>query len=296
MKKLFNAYFILLLLLSTNVFSQNDTIKAEIEKYLKGKKADVGVCAMCLETGDIISINSDKHYPMQSVYKFHLALAVLDLVDKGKLSLDQKIKLTKQNLKPKTWSPMRDKYPKGGVELTLAQILEYTVSNSDNNGCDILFGLVGVTKVVEEYIKSLGFSDISIKATEAEMHKKWEVQFTNWTTPKTTVKLLEKFYLKNILSKSSFDFLLNAMIKTNTGPDRLKGLLPDSAIVAHKTGSSGANKKGITAACNDIGIVTLPNGWHYAIAVFVSDSKENDDTNARIIAEINKIYWDYYKK
>ena len=126
------------------------------------------------------------------------------------------------------------------------------------------------------------------------MHKDWDTQFTNWTTPSSMIQLLEKFYQKNILSKSSLEFLWKAMVETTTGPMRLKGLLPSDAIVAHKTGTSDTNKKGITAAVNDVGIITLPNKKRFAIAVFVSNSKEDDDTNQRIIAEISKMAWDYF--
>ena len=85
------------------------------------------------------------------------------------------------------------------------------------------------------------------------------------------------------------------MVETTTGPKRLNGLLPKGTIVAHKTGSSGADDSGITAALNDIGIVTLPDGRKFAIAVFVSNSKENEETNERIIADISKMAWDYFE-
>ena len=81
---------------------------------------------------------------------------------------------------------------------------------------------------------------------------------------------------------------------TETGKARLKGLLPKNTIVAHKTGTSGANKEGLTAAVNDIGIVFLPNGQHYFISVFVTKSTENAETNEKIIADISKATWNYF--
>ena len=86
------------------------------------------------------------------------------------------------------------------------------------------------------------------------------------------------------------------MRETVTGKDRLKGQLPKGAIVAHKTGTSGANKDGLTAAVNDIGIIFLPNGQHFFISVFVTDSKENSAANEKIIADISKAAWDYFIK
>ena len=74
----------------------------------------------------------------------------------------------------------------------------------------------------------------------------------------------------------------------------MKGQLPDGTIVAHKTGTSGANKDGLTAAVNDIGIVFLSGGRYFFISVFVTDSKEDSATNEKIIADISKAAWDYF--
>jgi beta-lactamase class A len=84
------------------------------------------------------------------------------------------------------------------------------------------------------------------------------------------------------------------MCETSTGKERIKGQLPTGTLVAHKTGTSGTNAQGITAAINDIGIVTLPNGNHFVISVYVSNSKENTQTNEKIISDISKLVWDYF--
>jgi len=224
-----------------------------------------------------------------------LALAVLAKVDKGELALNQLLHIDKKDLMPDTWSPIRETYP-DGADLPLSEIIRFTVSQSDNVGCDFLFKLLGGPKKVNRYIHKLGIQEVQIVANEAQMHKDESVQFKNWTRPSAAVELLLTFYKKDILSKSSYDFMLQTLLETSTGPMRLKGLLPEGTPVAHKTGSSGTNDEGITEATNDIGIVTLPNGQHYIIAVLVSASTEDDTTNERIIAEINKMAWDYFGK
>ena len=70
--------------------------------------------------------------------------------------------------------------------------------------------------------------------------------------------------------------------------------MPKETSVAHKTGTSDTNEEGLTIATNDVGIVTLPNGKHFAISVFVSNSKESSDTNSKIISDISKLAWDYF--
>jgi beta-lactamase class A len=83
------------------------------------------------------------------------------------------------------------------------------------------------------------------------------------------------------------------MTESTPGANRLKGLLPAGAVVAHKTGTSGA-QKGITAATNDIGIITLPNGEHLALAVFVSDSPADEATREGVIAKVALAVWDKF--
>lgn len=121
-----------LIFYSINVYSQ--TLQNDIETILKDKNASVGVSIYDFSTKKSFGINQDKHFPMQSVFKLHIALAVLDMVDRGKLSLSQKIYISKERMQPEWYSPLRNKYPQGNVELTLAEVLKPTVSESDNVG------------------------------------------------------------------------------------------------------------------------------------------------------------------
>ena len=89
--------------------------------------------------------------------------------------------------------------------------------------------------------------------------------------------------------------LVKFMIESTPGPKSLKGLLPAGTIVAHKTGTSGT-KNGITAATNDIGIITLPNGKHLAIAVFVADSAADEASREGVIAKIARAVWDTWSR
>ena len=298
MTKQFYLTTLLFLFISCQTFAQTtDTLREEIQQIISTKNAIVGVSIIGNNGKDTVSINSERHYPMQSVFKFHIALAVLSKIDKGIFSLDQKIEILKKDLLPDLYSPIREDYPNGAT-LPISKILEYTVSSSDNVGCEVLLRLIGGPKVVEEYFKKNHIKDVSIKFNEEEQQANWNLQFQNWTTPKAANETLEKFYYnkKNLLSKKSYEFIWKVMRETETGERRLKGQLPKGTIVAHKTGSSGANKEGLTAAVNDIGIVFLPNGKYFFISVFVTNSKENIETNEKIIADIAKATWNFFTK
>ncbi len=296
MTKLFHLTTLLFLFISYPASAQTtDSLRQKIQQIVSAKNAIVGVSIIGNNGKDTLSINGERHFPMQSVFKLHIALALLSQIDKGKFSFTQKIKIDKKDLLPNLYSPIRDDHP-NGASLTISEILEYMVSKSDNVGCEVLLRLMGGPSVVEAYFKKNKFKDVSIKINEELQQDNWDMQFQNWTTPKAANEVLASFYYnrKKLLSKKSYDFIWKVMKETETGGHRLKGGLPKQTIVAHKTGSSGANKEGSTAAVNDIGIVFLPNGKHFFISVFVTNSKENADINEKIIADISKATWEYF--
>jgi beta-lactamase class A len=219
---------------------------------------------------------------------------MLHAVDNGKFKLQQKIHIAKEDLLPNTWSPLRDKYPNGNIDITLGEIISITVSQSDNNGCDVLFKLLNGPKEVDNYIHSLGVREIAIAATEAEMHASWPVQYQNWCTPLTMCQLFNKFYKNEILTKPNTDFLWKVLVETTTGSKRIKGLLPPHIVVGHKTGTGGKSESGVTSAFNDAGIILLPDGQAIALTVFVSDTSDTESTIQSVIAKISKAVYDHY--
>ncbi|MEO9473876.1 MAG: class A beta-lactamase, partial [Cyclobacteriaceae bacterium] len=245
------------------------------------------------------SINGDTRLPMQSIFKYHLALAVLHQIDQGEFSLEQVISLDKELMDSykHLWSLLRKRYPEGG-DVSLREILTLTVANSDNVGCDVLYKLIGGPAVVENYMHQMGIADIAIKYNELTMQTVWEYQYENWTTAKATNTTLMTFFENSHqqLTKKSYDFLWGTMKQSWHPKVSMKSFLPENTIIAHKTGHSGKNDKGITAAQNDIGIIFLPDGTYFYLSVLVSDSKEEANVNKKIIADITKLCWDYFSK
>jgi len=254
----------------------------------------VGIAVIDLNKGDTLTVRGEEHFPMQSVYKLPLALAVLDQVDKGTMALTQNIHITKADLHPDTWSPLRERYSAKDVDLPLDSILMYTVSYSDNNACDILFRFLGGTAIVDQYVRKLGIMSMAIVTTEEEMRQGWNVQYRNWSSPRATANLLQLFYKGKILSERCRDYLWRLMVNSSTTPGRIKGLLPLGAVVPHKSGSSGTNDSGIAAATNDIGLIVFPDGRCVALVVFITESNASDEERDKVIATVARAIWDVY--
>ena len=279
------------LALITLIARAQSPLQDSIRIIAREAKGTVGVAYKMAGDASYEGINTSDHLPMQSVFKFHLALYFLHEVDKGELTLDQAVSISKTDWEPNEWSPLRDRYKTPPPSIPLIDLLSAIIVNSDNVACDILFRQAGGPQKLETYIHGLGIADISIKATEAEMHHSWPVQYTNWTTPAAMLTLLAKFDAGRLLSPQSTQLLIKWLSESPRIAARLKGLLPTGTPVAHKPGTSDTSPEGITAATNDVGIITLPNKKHLLIAVFVTDAKAAEPTRDWVIARIAQLVY-----
>lgn len=282
MKKL--LLLTLFALLCSNTWAQMSQLHADIKKITEGKKLTIGVAVYDFSNEEIIAININEKFPMQSVFKLHLAMAVLDQVDKGSLKLTDSIHFDKEELYSHLWSPIQKAYPDGDVKLPLSEVIIYTVQQSDNSGCDKLIQLLGGVKNVTKYIHSIGVKSINIENNELELQALWERQFRNWTTPMAAIELLGKINKGSLFKDETQQFLWQTMLGTSTGS--IRKYLPKEVQVAYKTGFSGRNDAGVTAANNNVGIMMMPDGRRIAYAIFIADSTEEQDVNYDVIAEI----------
>jgi beta-lactamase class A len=270
---------------------KNQELQNQLEQIASAAKGRVGVSAMVLETGESVSLNSQDHFPMQSVYKLPIGMAVMSQVDAGKISLDQKVRVNKADFIGRaSHSPIRDKYP-NGVELSVTELIGWMLLQSDGTASDVLMKLAGGPQAIQAYLTELGIKDMIVLDTEKAFAQDSSLQFRNWATPDAAVSLLRALSERRGLSEPSQSMLLTLMTESTPGLKRLKGLLPTGTAVAHKTGTSGT-QNGITAATNDIGLISLANDRHLAIAVFVAGSPADEATREGVIAKIARAVWE----
>lgn len=273
-------------------------LEAEIAKIAEEARGKVGVAAIVLETGDAAFLNADQRFPMQSVYKLPISMAVMEQVRLGKLDLDQKVAVSKDDfVREGMRSPMRDENPNGG-EFTIRELIRLALVESDGTASDVLMRVAGGASEIQDYLSQIGVTDMRVVNTEKEIGRDWETQYQNWSTPMASAELLRHlgWTADGHIPKDTMSELLKIMDSSKTGAKRLRGLLPSPVLVAHKTGTSGT-KDGVTAATNDIGVILLKYVGHdLVIAVFVSDSPADEKTREAVIAKIAKACWDRWAK
>ena len=281
------------------VFKEDEDLQAKVAEIGAEAKGKLGVFALLMEEDRAVSFNGNERFAMQSVVKLPVTMLVLQQVTEGKFKLDQKIKFTTEDLaNPNQRSPLRDKNSKGG-EITVDELIRLAIVESDGTACDVLTRIAGGPSAVQSYVASLGITGMEMKRTHKEFGKEWDLQYENWATPEAVVELLESLWSQKGETEAGADqkelLLFKYMYESVPGQNRLKGLLPPGTPVAHKTGTGGT-RNGITSATNDVGIISLPNGKHVAIAVFVGDSSADEKTRELVIATVAKAVWDTWAK
>lgn len=271
-----------------------EPLRRQIQAIADKADAQVGV-AVIVDGKDTLTVNNNVRYPLMSVMKFHQALAVAHALEERGLPLSTALRIEQPDLLPDTYSPLRDRYPQGGISLLVGELLVYTLQLSDNNACDILFKYLGGVEPVERFIRSLGVEDFALSATEDDMHRHPDKCYDNWSTPFSVALLMDKLAADALPIDTAYThFIRRTLLDCQTGQMRLPVPLQGTpARIGHKTGTSDPNARGEWTGINDAGFVLLPDGRRYAIAVLVKDSKLSLRDTEKVIADISEVVYRY---
>lgn len=271
----------------TSCAPRDSSLEDQLQAFVSDKDARIGV-AVVLPDGKLVGVNADEKFAMMSVMKFPLAMAI----SATDISFSDSVMVGVEMLRSNTYSPMLEKYPPGKpCTVSIGELLEYSLSHSDNNACDILMQQAGGTQAVDRYMTRLGFEDINIRWDEDEMHRDTGRCTDNYSTPEDMARLFAKYDREFSDEKS---LRIKAIVEgCATGLDRLaRPLAGTGAVIGHKTGTGDVVRQRVTAL-NDAGYVHLPDGKRYAIAVFVADSGYSPEATSKLIGDISEIVYRY---
>lgn len=265
-----------------------------------------GVAIMRIDGGEwVLGRRLGDLFPQQSVSKTWVAMAVLDLVDQGKLRLDQKVKITKDDLAV-FHQPIRERVlANGPIEESVQSLLEQSITASDNTANDSLLRTAGGPQAVRAFMQRKKLGAVRFGPGERIMQSEiaglqWKQEYSvgrrfysarealplasrksamdryladpvDGASPEAIVRALAKLARGELLSTQSTRLLLDIMSRTSSGPNRLKAGVPAGWRFLHKTGT-GQILSPISTGYNDIGIMTAPDGTRYAVAVMIGST------------------------
>ena len=263
-----------------------ESLKSIADSY----PGEIGV-AVIIDTGDTLAVNNETKYPMMSVFKLHQAIALSDHFERTGESLDSVVSIPRSQLNPNTWSPMLKDYPEQIINIPIRELLTYTLTLSDNNASNWMFENLQAVDDADSFLATLiPRTSFSMRHTEAEMATDHSLAYENCTSPLGAAILINRLYSDSIIKESDADFIRKTLDGCQTGADRIIAPLKGKAEITagHKTGSGYRNEKGELAAHNDVGFIRLPDGRHYALAVFVKDFNGSEEEASKVISRISE--------
>jgi beta-lactamase class A len=277
-------------------------ISGRIDELGRGFDGLVGIAVKSIDDGWETGWKDNDLYPQQSVSKLWVSITALDAVDRGRVSLDDKVTLTTADLtlfhEPIAEEVLKD----GSYTTTLGDLMLRAITTSDNTANDKLMRSVGGPSAVRAMIARKHLGRIRFANGERAMQSRiagltWSQDYAlngkffeardalpmsvrsaafnryiadpyDGAAPAAIVNALARLKRGQLLSPASTARLLDIMSHTHTGPNRLKGGLAPGWTLSHKTGT-GQELGGVQAGYNDIGILTAPDGKSYAVAVMI---------------------------
>jgi beta-lactamase class A len=301
--------------------SLTERLRAAVAEVVEGSTGEMGVAIKHVETGQELAVNGDHPFPMASTVKVPILVELFNQVDSGKIRLDEMISLAPYDLH--LGSGQLKDYVVPGVSLSMENLARLMMRISDNTATDIVLDRVGIEHV-NDRLTALGITDISVNRntqdlimdqmgfqdwnTEGITHDelmaklndyevgpgelemaaaRFDLDVQDTATPIAMNRLLEKIVLGQAASPETSAKMVDIMLKCETGLDRIRGLLPSTVSVAHKTGTIGGT-------INDVGIIFLPEGRGHILLSALSKGAEDEDKAAHAIAEIARYAYDYF--
>jgi len=278
-----------------------------------------GRVGVCIQDANGVTCNrGSERFSLQSVMKLLVGVAVLDAVETRGWSLDSNVTIRKENLSLYV-QPLAKLVGIDGYRTSIGDLVRRAIVDSDSAATDVLLAKLGGPAAVRETLRRKDIRDIRLDRSERDLQTEivglsWRAEFVDaavldaaiaavpekrrteayaqyrkdvrdTATPRGMTSMLYALANGQLFPQSSTNYLLTAMAETVTFPNRLKAGLSPGWKIAHKTGTSGS-WKGVTAATNDVGILTAPDGKHVAISVFVGDSKATSEERAAVIAKL----------
>ena len=233
-----------------------------------------------LKTGRSWSYHPDEMYPSASLIKVPIMACVFYKIHDGEMSLKTVLTLRRRNRVGGSGSL---KWQPDGSKLTVRELLQHMISESDNTATAILLEAVGLGYAQRQFPK-MGLIYTGIYQ-EGMSLRAGRVVHENYTTAREMTMLLGKIYRGELVGPPESRLMLDILRHKKAVASRLAKGLPRGWEIAHKTGL-------LRQACHDAAVVFSPRG-DYAITVLTGQNG-NYRTAKAFISRLGRITFRHY--
>jgi beta-lactamase class A len=257
-----------------------DAMTADLEKEARRYPGRMAIYVKDLKRNWEWSYHADDLFPAASLIKLPVMIGVFEKINRGELSLSQQL-LLRRRLRVGGSGTL--KWWKDGSRLTVKQLLEHLIQESDNTAMRILIEEVGMGYLQRQFQQmGLVYTEIYPEGLSLQSGN---VKYENFTTAREMSMLMEKIYRKESVDPFSSELMLD-ILKRKRARSRLAKSLPVGWEIAHKTGL-------LRRACHDTALILSPDG-DYVLTVLTGQNSSYSFAKD-FIARIGRITYSRYK-
>ncbi|OBB44446.1 class A beta-lactamase [Mycolicibacterium fortuitum] len=208
----------------------------------------IGLYAANLQSGRTIRHRPDEMFAMCSTFKGYAAARVLQMAERGEISLDNRMFVDADALVPN--SPVTE--TRAGAEMTLAELCQAALQRSDNTAANLLLKTIGGPAAVTAFARSVGDERTRLDRWEVELNSAVPGDPRDTSTPAALAVGYRAILAGDALSPPQRGLLEDWMRANQTSS--MRAGLPEGWTTADKTGS------GDYGSTNDAGIAFGPGG------------------------------------
>lgn len=239
----------------------------------------LGVAVLDTGSGRQVLHRAAERFAFCSTFKTVVAAAILARSEQEPGLLERRIQYTKADLV--TYSPETEKHLDAGM--TVAALCKATVQVSDNAAANLLMKVLGGPPAVTAYARSIGDQEFRLDRWETELNSAIPGDPRDTTTPAAMMQSVHRLLLGDALAPPQRQQLVDWMVGTVTGNERIRAGSPAGATVADKTGT------GAYGVTNDIGVVWPKGRAPLVVVVYYTGPAKDSKARSDVVAAATKI-------
>nr|WP_212763355.1 class A beta-lactamase [Gordonia araii] len=227
--------------------------------------ARIGVFAADLGSERTVAHRADESFAMCSTFKTYAAARVLQLVERGTLSLDTGVFVDAAEIVEN--SPVTQRH--ASSTMTVSQLCEAALQQSDNTAGNLLLRAIDGPQGVTAFARSIGDGRTRLDRWETALNAAVPGDPRDTSTPSALAGGYRALLAGDALSPASRERLDDWMRGNQTSS--MRAGLPDGWTSADKTGA------GDYGSTNDVGIAYSPGGGRILLAVMIRSAADDPD-------------------
>lgn len=296
-------------------------LRDELAALWRAFPGKTGIAVRRIDGDWVVGQRGRELFPQQSVSKLWVTMTVLEKIDRGELSLDTPVTITRDDL-TLFHQPLAARVAREGkVQASVRALIDEALTASDNSANDALLRTAGGPAAVNDFLRRKALSDIRFGPGERLLQSgiagvEWRQELSagrafqaarervpldrrrnllsayvadpiDGASPEAIVDALARLARGELLSPSSTRLMLETLGRTRSGPQRLKAGVPPGWEFLHKTGT-GQDLPPVSTGYNDVGIMTAPDGTRYAVAVMLGETTASIPARMQLMQAVSR--------